>query len=144
MSGPIDFLRAQLDRREAAAKAATPGPWRVANVTDYGSAAVDGAEALQDGGYDKTTKTRRQVMRPLTVIPQDVDYGPTVCMADAEHIAAHDPEWTLADVAAKRAILAEYERMASATYTGAETASADIIEPLIRALAEAEGWKADG
>lgn len=103
------FLRARLDEDERTARAATIGPWRVVNVTSYGSATIDGPDALQDGGYDETTKTRTQKMRPLTVIPQDVDYGPTVDLVDAEHIVRHDPARVLAEVEAKRRIIEEAE-----------------------------------
>ena len=100
------WLHAQLDEDERVARAATRGPWRVANVADYGSATVDGPDAMQDGGADGKGG-RLQVLRPLTVIPQDVDYGPTVELVDAEHIARHDPARVLAEVDAKRRILDE-------------------------------------
>lgn len=104
----VEFLRARLDEDEAAAKAATPGPWRVVNVTDYRSATVDGPDALQDGGYDETIKARKQVMRPQTVIPQDADYGPTVELVDAEHIARHDSARVLAEVESKRKLIEQH------------------------------------
>lgn len=102
-------LRTAIDETERIAKEATSGPWRVVNPTTYGSATVDGPDAMQDGGYDPITGGRREVLRPLVVIPKDVDYGPTVGLPDAEHIAHHDPAAVLRRVAADREIVALYE-----------------------------------
>lgn len=101
------WLSACYDERERQARAATPGPWRIGNAR-YGAATVDGPDALQDGGRNDATGGRLHVMRPRVVVPPDVDYGPVVDVADAAHIAAHDPAWRLADVAVKRAILDTY------------------------------------
>jgi len=131
VSDPAAYLTKALDRREAAAKAATPGPWRHNPDKHWrkpGTSWWEEAVFAGPAGPDATCVAGTGE----TDDPQS--------MADAHHIAAHDPAWTLRDVATKRWALAEYERMASANYTGAETASADIIEPLIRALAETEGW----
>lgn len=72
-----EWLTAQLDREEAAARAATPGPWKLSE-------------------------------------PQGNWIWPHVCntygseRVNAEHIAYWDPARVLADIAAKRGIVAEY------------------------------------
>lgn len=105
---PLPWLLAQLDADEQKAQAATPGPWRIGEV-EHGSTTVDGPDALQDGGPDpEAPHRRRQVMRPRVVIPPDCDYGPTVDLADAQHIATHDPARVLRQVAAMRLIVAEH------------------------------------
>lgn len=58
-----------------------------------------------------TTRPPRPVSRrcaPRTVIPPDADYGPTVGLEDAEHIARHDPVRVLAEVEVKRRIVDEH------------------------------------
>ena len=97
----VAFLRARVDEDEQVAREATRGPWRVANV-EYGAAIVNGPDVMQDGGRDWATGERLQVLRPLSVIPPDVDYGSVVELADAAHIARHDPARVLREVEAKR------------------------------------------
>jgi hypothetical protein len=81
----VTFLRARLDEREAAAKAAGGDSW-VAEPRTYGSYAVacDGEPVVYDEG------------------------APTE--AQATHIALNDPAYVLDDVAAKRRIVDEAER----------------------------------
>lgn len=106
----LEFIEARLTEDERDARAAHEGPWRVADVTDYGSASVNGPDAMQDGGYDPATGHRRQVIRPIVVIPPDVDYGPSVDLPDAAHIVRHDPARVLREVEAKRRTLARHHR----------------------------------
>lgn len=101
----LAWLASRLDAEEQLALAATSGPWVVVNRTSYGMATVNGPDAMQDGGADPATGGRRQELRPLVVIFQDVDYGPTVRVADAEHIAAWNPARALLRVQAARRIL---------------------------------------
>jgi hypothetical protein len=82
--------------------------WRVANVADYGSATVDGPDTLQDGGKDPEGEGRLQVLRPLVVIPPDIDYGAVVDLTDAEHIAFHNPERVLRKVEATRRLIHDF------------------------------------
>jgi hypothetical protein len=92
----IAFLRRMLDADEARARAATPGPWRhnpdkhwrkpgTSWFEEAVFAGAPGADATCVAGTGETDD------------PQS--------MADADHIARHDPARVLADVAAKRAIL---------------------------------------
>jgi hypothetical protein len=103
----IAWLNAQIDEDERIALAATIGPW-VANIDKYGDATIDGPEVLQDGGQPYGSTERIQVMRPLVVVPPDVDYGASVAAADALHIVRFDPKRMLAEVAAKRQIMNAY------------------------------------
>lgn len=83
----IAFLRARLDERERAAHAATPGPWS-SGVDNVGDPYIDGANGhlIADLPFCHGQDDRREL--------------------DAVHIASHDPAYVLADVAAKRRIVA--------------------------------------
>lgn len=83
-----DQLRQAADAIREHALAATPGPWRVANQ-DGSLATVNGADVPRDSG-------RVDAGRPFVVIPEDCDYGPTVDIADAAHIAGMHPGVALA------------------------------------------------
>jgi hypothetical protein len=78
----VEFLRDRLDEDEAAARAATPGPWKQSGIGEYGW----GVSFSRPGAG---------------VEAEDGDQG----RADAEHIARHDPARILAEVEAKRALL---------------------------------------
>jgi hypothetical protein len=78
----IAFLKARLDEDEAMARdllRAHPGPWRIDLPSDV---------------RDSTGKV---------VVADEYHWDPM------PHIARYDPAWALRDVAAKRAIIAEYE-----------------------------------
>lgn len=76
-------------------------------------------------------------------------------MANADHIARHDPAAVLADVAAKRAIIADYENWLSRSTAALEEHGMSVPDPLpppwvergrpVRLLASAyrhrDGWK---
>jgi hypothetical protein len=82
----VQFLRERLDEDEAAARAATPGPWEQSGIGEYGWGVSFG--------------------RPgAGVEADDSDQG----RADAEHIARHDPARVLVEVESKRQNLAELE-----------------------------------
>lgn len=80
-----EFLSARLDEREAAAKAATR------NESGYWLASVDG-EVFADADR----------------------FVCSAAEADATHIMLNDPASVLRDIAAKRAVLAEYNRALAA------------------------------
>lgn len=97
MDDLIDFLRDRLDEREAKARAATPGPWRHnpdkhwrKPGTCWFEEAVftgpPGADAICVAGTGETDNQQ--------------------AMANAAHIADNDPATVLADIAAKRQIIA--------------------------------------
>jgi len=77
----VEFLRARLDEDEAAAKAASPGPWHVGEDGDE-VMAVD--EVKVTAGF---ALSNRQLL------------------ATTVHIARHDPARVLREVESKRAIV---------------------------------------
>jgi hypothetical protein len=87
------WLQARYDGAEVAAKAATPGPWCVGESGEVETVAQYGTP-----GYE----------RPLRVTQDAEGITAAIDEADAVYVAALDPSWRLADIAAKRAILAEH------------------------------------
>lgn len=67
-----DRIRAEIDRRLAVARAATPGPWKAGGIGDYGW-------TVQFPNHDGWSN--------MGVETEDNEQG----KADAEHIALHDP-----------------------------------------------------
>ena len=125
MSDRVEYIRHRLDALEAAAKAARPGPWRLAESEWDGRhiAAADGEAVMGVYGYGA-----------------DDPYA----MQNAEHIALWDPAAVLARVAADRAILAEYERAAE-YHNRPENRDAPAGEvtglyTAVQLLAEGLGW----
>jgi hypothetical protein len=108
MTDLVEFLRAALDEDERVARVATPGPWRL------------------DAG----------LRLPEQIDVVSVDYF-TVCEdledTDAAHIARHDPARVLAEVAAKRGLLAE---LAAANMVFA-------MRLLAEPYAGREGWRGE-
>src|SRR5690606_22217608 len=94
----IEFLRARLNEDEQHARNATPGPWDADHVRTRGEMAVlsewgsvVAAYAGSDNGYPAH--------------PEPMDRG------DAEHIARWSPKRVLAEVEAKRCLLARHDRI---------------------------------
>lgn len=98
----VEFLAARYDERERTAKAATPGTWS-ADSTGTVCADADlepdgnGGEILPPGGPSEVAECYR-------------NERPGERGHNAEHMAANDPAFVLADLAAKRAILGLYEQ----------------------------------
>src|SRR5690349_3238496 len=90
----VAWLRAQLDADERAASAASPGPWRYDPRTEFPMPGGAKLEFVHAG-----------VVPDLRGIAATGPSGDAQSMADAAHIARHDPEHVRADVAAKRAVL---------------------------------------
>jgi len=84
----VTWLRIQIDADERIARAATEGPW-IAEVSGETGHCVIPADAQS---------TREHVAKTQLY----------AAAADAEHIARHDPARVLAEVDAKRRILAEH------------------------------------
>lgn len=103
MSEPdlLEFLRARLDEDEQAAQAATAGPWY---ATEHGYEDDAGCEASI--GTDPTSTYGWS-----DVVRGGYEGGGVVELADAPHIARHDPTRVLAEVGSKRRILAECGHM---------------------------------
>jgi hypothetical protein len=97
VNGLVEFLRARLDEDEAVARAASDGPW------------IRGAE--RDHLADNVVYGQSASWAVHITQVCNVDYGHNRD-ADSTHIARHDPQRVLADVAAKRAIVDAYEHKA--------------------------------
>lgn len=91
--GIAEFIAARLDEDEAAAKAATPGPWEAeTHVDDYEPVGVE-----------------HLVSSPAEAhVVAGTGLGGQQAQTDARHIARHDPARVLREVAAKRRILASH------------------------------------
>src|SRR2546423_4398634 len=87
----VEFLTARLDEREATAKATTPGPWgdHAPGSVYVEQSAVDDGHLVAEFPTCEDHEDRRE--------------------ADAAHIALNDPVYVLADLAAKRRILALHQ-----------------------------------
>lgn len=88
MDDLITWLRAQLDEREARARAATSGPWLRGLGTVVEQAEGDDPHLVAEMNVCADHEDRRE--------------------ADAEFIADNDPAFVLADVEAKRQIIDEH------------------------------------
>jgi Family of unknown function (DUF6221) len=95
----VTWLSAQLDADERAASAASPGPWVYDPTRGF---------RMPDGGPLEFVFSRaNQDLRGIAATgPADDPQS----MADAGHIARHDPEHVRADVAAKREIISRYRQ----------------------------------
>jgi hypothetical protein len=97
----VTWLRAQLDEDERAARAATAGPWwhnpGKAWLSPEAFEAFDRTKGEEFVGYGES---------PFSgCIATTGPASHAQSMADAEHIARHDPARVLAEVDAKRRIL---------------------------------------
>lgn len=107
----VEFLLARLGEDEAAARAATPGPWR------WDETPVDGWGHQPPDLVTVATERRSTARSDGSVIEWDSPVGivisswghdadgVSVSSGDMAHIARHDPASVLADVEAKRRIL---------------------------------------
>lgn len=84
MSGLVEFLRARLDEDEALAREAPPGPWLIGNAVD------------------PTQPCSVHTFPGVRLVADGLNW------LVAEHIARQNPARTLADVAAKRSVLARH------------------------------------
>lgn len=98
----VDFLRARLDEDEAAAKAATSGPWWY----------NPGKQWLGPEAFEKYDLTKGEEFvgyggpHPFTgAVCATGPASHAQSMADAAHIARHDPARVLAEIEAKRMLL---------------------------------------
>lgn len=97
----VEFLTAQYDvdqRRAEAARTVDPTPW-TASIGDDG----------RPNGI-RATGAHAAVLTADGLALWDTEGSSTLCMTavSAEHVAAHDPAFELADIAAKRAIVAHH------------------------------------
>lgn len=96
MSGDLAaFVSARLDEDEAAAKAATPGPWILAEGREWLDKHVVFGEGSWPGHIQQVC---------------NVDYAEHK-EGNLAHIALHDPDRVLREVEAGRRLLARYEEL---------------------------------
>ncbi|MGH9252637.1 MAG: DUF6221 family protein [Acidimicrobiales bacterium] len=106
-----EFLTARFDEDEVAAQAAFPGPWRHDPgkewFIDPDKLRAARAGVRQSGGEEAVLAGHALVVGVAATGPSDDPQS----MADADHIARHDPARVSADVEAKRRIMkvAEFE-----------------------------------
>lgn len=96
MNELVEFLRAQLDKDEQVALAATPGPW---TVDRYQSGDVG---PLDDCGRPDCARMMARMFEA------DDDDVPQPWCENAQHIARHDPVRVLREVEAKRLRIEHY------------------------------------
>ena len=101
MTTLVGFIEARLDEDERRARAATPGPWE---------RATGGTETDFNGSGVYVFMDRIVADLRAAKMPNHV--------ADAEHIARHDPARVLRDVEAKRKLLAFLVVLAGETDLG--------------------------
>ncbi|MCF6471138.1 hypothetical protein FAF44_22450 [Nonomuraea sp. MG754425] len=100
----LAFVRSRLDEEEASATAATPGPWSYDPSKEW----YDGEDFVtMTNGQEFVGYGGPSFFAGAVCITGDA--GHSQSMADAEHIARHDPARTLRDVRARRATLARCE-----------------------------------
>lgn len=101
VSDLVEFLRARIDEDEAKARGATsPGSWTIGNVEEPFFADVRYMPADGDPPWAGGA--------PLWVT-SDSCGSPACSLADAEHIARHDPARVLREAEAKRQLIERYE-----------------------------------
>lgn len=100
-----DRLRAEIDRRLAVAKAATPGPWRWGpiDVTKSGKRAL----------YCALQKPFTPGMWPGAVVLKAAEADVYPSTADAEHIALHDPADAVRRYEGNLDLLSRYDELAT-------------------------------
>jgi hypothetical protein len=111
---PAEFIRARLNEDEVAARAATPGPWR----HDPGKEWIGDPKLLEMARRGVQTFAGEEFVgagaRPeVACIAATGPGDDPQSMADAAHIARHDPARVLREVAALRALVDMAERYAA-------------------------------
>lgn len=134
---------------------------RMSDLDEFLTARYDEAEDLaRHAARDASAETAlgdgarnwRAISEGIYSAPRGWEFARTRTMAirAAEHIAAHDPARVLADIAAKRGLLALWQKVKGGTYSpDANQVAADMLEQLLapygkRAVWTREaGWRID-
>ena len=118
---PVAWLRAQIEARKAVAEAAWPGPWDLeTEVGGFGPVSC----VLMPLGSHEGARTGLTSWTPLGT--QDA--------ATADHIAANDPQDTIARCEAELAILDLYERTLAIVRAPVDLKALAAEKPVIREL----------
>ncbi|MET7795665.1 DUF6221 family protein [Streptomyces decoyicus] len=128
----IAFLHARLDEGEAAARVATPGPWRHDPRKHHhivGTALFEEAVFTGPSGDD------------AICVAGTGETDDAQSMRDAAHIARHDPPRVLAEIEAKRAIIDEALSIWNSDADGIFGFGESILRHLALPYADHPGYK---
>jgi hypothetical protein len=134
MDDLIAFVRAQLDDDERVARTATSGPW-VAKRADDSVYAVETSIVMggHDGGW--------------YIVPAQVEGGEGIEPGDAQHIARWEPARVLAEVDARRVLLARLEGLLlyatspNYAHSGIEAWATDTLKQVAQPYRGRSGWR---
>lgn len=135
----VAWLRGVLDDIEAAAKAATPGPW----------GAQPGGQGTFDNEWEVVSDAHEPPEPGHYVVYTGYEGGGASSEQNALHIARHDPRQVLEDVRMKRDLLDEYEAVAHLDTEGPELGYAhgrtvglgEAVKTIAAAYRHRPGWR---
>lgn len=116
----VTFLLERLDEDESAAQRTQPGPWMAVPAAMPGE--VEVRHQMLDG-------------RPDVAVAVATTHGLYCAGSDAEHIARYDPARVLAELEAKRAIVAQCAPLLDEAPCDVDAAGADLADDVLRLLA---------
>lgn len=136
--GIVAFLTAQYDREQQLAEAATPGPWRYNPTKRHhivGTSLFEEAVFAGPAGADAVC---------VAGTGDEDDEDDEQSMRDAAFIAYWDPARVLADLTAKRELLALWQEIQSGVYSpDANRLAEDMLEQLLAPYGKRAVWNSD-
>lgn len=123
-----EWLLARLDEDQEAAERAQPGPWVTIPAAMPGE--IEVRHQMPDG-------------RPDATVAVATTHGLYCAGGDAEYIARHNPGRALAEVAAKRLIIAEYQAHVRAVGEGLSVPLGRVMRALALPYAEHPTYRAE-
>lgn len=129
----ITWLCGVLDDIEAAAKAATPGPW----------GAQPGGQGTFDNEWEVVSDAHEHPHPGHYVVYTGYEGGGASSEQNALHIARHDPRQVLADIAAKRAVLGLWEFARKSPHSEAYGVLSEAVRALVSGYRHRPGWRTE-
>ncbi|HEU4422114.1 MAG TPA: DUF6221 family protein [Pilimelia sp.] len=126
MDDLITWLRIQLDEDERVARSATAGPWRHNPNKHWRKPGTTWFEEAVFAGPPGTD---------ATCVAGTGETDDPQSMADAAHIARHDPARVLAEVDAKRRLLQQFELRGNSVRATVVPSTGGVWDDLLRMLA---------